>query len=141
MARLKPCPFKEVATYKFRFELCPSKKQAARNSIPLSQYFKLKFQLVLHLYCASGDGDRFDAESALLQAGSAAPMSLNNLLDFGFDRPRLAAQHQIAGHTQIRRRAGNGSRTELDDREMLAIEHVRAEHALLDLGVLIGRRA
>src|SRR5438105_14477889 len=124
MARLKPCPFKEVATHKFRFELCPSKKQAARNSIPLSQYFKLKFQFVLHLYCASGDGDRLDAESALLQRCRAAPMSLSNLLDLGLDRTRLAAQRQIAGRP--RRRAGNGSRTELDDREMLAVEHVGA---------------
>ena len=64
-------------------------------------------------------------------------MSLGNLLHFGFDRLRLAAQHQIAGRPQIRRRAGNGSRTELDDREMLAIEDVRAEHALLDLRALI----
>src|SRR5437588_2238966 len=141
MARLKPCPFKEVATHKFRFELCPSKKQAARNSIPLSQYFKFKFHFVLHLHCAAGDGNRLDAESALLQASSAAPMSLSNLLDLGFDRPRLSAQRQIAGNAQIRRRAGNGSRTELDDREMLAIKHVRAEHALLDLGLLVGRRA
>src|SRR5437762_11282275 len=65
-------------------------------------------------------------------------MSVANLLDFGFYWPRLAAQREIAGYAQIRRRAGDRSRAELDHRKVIAIEHFRAEHALLDLGFFIG---
>src|SRR4051812_32279 len=112
--------------------MCRAGAIAAERSLTSELNVEVDPELVLHSNGSSGKLDGFDAELGLAQA-CAADVAALFFTRFDGDGLRHAMQREVAADRPAVARFFDASGLENDLVMSLGIEHVGAEHGLLDL--------